>query len=649
MSFKYLAIILSGLMLAGSCLAYDNDFTHQQLVNETARVWNENQSRRLAPEEIRYLIQGARLEDSPEWRSVNHFLDPFNGGLSLGADLKIGQGLDEWSNSQEVIIFDRSDTWQGAIDDYTAGRKQAAFQKLGAILHLLADTGLPAHTRNDEHLLGDAYESWIKQMQISNPSLLKIKAEKLPSVKCTNYQACLKQMAIFTNRHFFSGDTISNKRFYEPYNSMSLRSDGYVYANGFEVAKWDSASESFVLNDRVHLTNWRVLEPMIVAYGQEILKKFFVEVRDPKVLGLKIKPRIGTGLKIVASPSDLIDDEWPIPIVDASLEIPIEFSRPKFENVISGSSVPTPSSATGSGTTTTGGRDDQNGDGNQGVGNDDGGGTTTSTDDGTSTSTDPIGDDGTSTSTDPIGDDGTSTSTDPIGDDGTSTSTDPIGDDGTSTSTPTSTPDRYTSLLDGLFGLWHFNEAAGPLAINAVTGSVALNMKGSWTTGRYGGGVTQTDDINQGIGALLSSEFPTGELTLAIWFQDISDYPINSSRSRIVMSHNGLKPIVGISPNFLYNDYWFNGERNVFVSAMPLDHLWHLVTITYSATNLIFYIDGLATEKIPGDFSVPNGLNVIEIVGENAPSGFDELVIWNRALYPEEIAGWFASDLELAP
>ncbi len=212
----------------------------------------------------KWVAKGAELEDkssplfpvSGTGRSLNHFHNPLKPWAQAGLDdwfisHYTGESSLLWaqdgSNQQNVVEGDWS--WQKTREYYSAAlislndsERQANFAKtfrgLGHQMHLLQDTAVPDHVRNDAHpedsimkknLSGSKYfETWAKEQAhyintlASDPVFASISftasinglspvAQLFDSdhYQGTNPSVTLMQgLAEYTNANFFSGDTI---------------------------------------------------------------------------------------------------------------------------------------------------------------------------------------------------------------------------------------------------------------------------------------------------------------------------------------------------------------------------------------------------------------------------------------------------------
>jgi len=176
-------------------LAWDNDKTHMDLSRfatelSVLRACKQNEldtcdylenigfesglkERFTVNEKIRtakeWIAEGAKYEDKPTLRSFNHFHNPLKQWNQAGLDEKLVVSLKGKSSllwSQDGFYQQSSAgedwSWQKTRDYYyraltarSASERQANFAKtfrgLGHQMHLLQDTTVPDHVRNDAH------------------------------------------------------------------------------------------------------------------------------------------------------------------------------------------------------------------------------------------------------------------------------------------------------------------------------------------------------------------------------------------------------------------------------------------------------------------------------------------------------------------
>jgi hypothetical protein len=117
------------------------------------------------------LLYGAEHEDHHNHLSgvallgsqcLSHFWD-----ADLGRDFPVWMGI-----LFDINAWQKAETlWGMALGEYASGDKDAAYEYLGHVAHLLADQSVPAHAHEDFHLPiidDDCYEEW---MTTSNAAL----------------------------------------------------------------------------------------------------------------------------------------------------------------------------------------------------------------------------------------------------------------------------------------------------------------------------------------------------------------------------------------------------------------------------------------------------------------------------------------------
>ncbi|MEK7131356.1 MAG: hypothetical protein AAB797_01290, partial [Patescibacteria group bacterium] len=142
--------ILGGLVFSLPIFAYSPFYTHPDLTEEMAKLFNFKNSTagfNISAPEIQWLRQGAIDEDdAPRW--VNHFYDPTNKvgwsgkhfgtltpeeGLKFGADFapKPPMASVDWvvDQASQALYGNQqgNQTWQKAVKSFIDGDKKSAF------------------------------------------------------------------------------------------------------------------------------------------------------------------------------------------------------------------------------------------------------------------------------------------------------------------------------------------------------------------------------------------------------------------------------------------------------------------------------------------------------------------------------------------
>jgi hypothetical protein len=270
-------------------------------------------------------MDGSRHEDSDP-RYLNHFYDPVNNrGLVYG--FINGYKSKEWAQSEEKqnstqywtaakfasigktilssaqleaikpIQRDSDFTWQRAIDLYAKGEKEQALFALGHVLHLLQDSTVPEHVRNDQHAPyddgGSPYENWTSAnytYQLPDKNLvLRLNGKK--SLGFSDIDSYFINLATYTNNNFFSRDTI--KDYQLPQADYFEKKDGYYF--GFKESnvgdyilfkggafEWNKGSIITLDSPFVLESYWNNLSVKAVQYGAGLVELFFKEAEEAK-------------------------------------------------------------------------------------------------------------------------------------------------------------------------------------------------------------------------------------------------------------------------------------------------------------------------------------------------------------------------------
>ncbi len=323
MRFKYLISFLLLLSLAfffssQKVSAYSTE-AHLTLTQEIVKFYNLHFPDKPISDDLKdYLIDGSRREDDPP-RWMNHFYDPvYNRGLTaplLGSWQKSKDWAQDAKNQMSLKynpviatllslvqtgeiqkFFPTSDfTWQKALKYYLDGNFEMAMFTLGHILHLIEDTAVPDHTRNDSHPEGSPYEIYTKQFTIENLDLSKSLKDKKP-VLLNDLNSYFDELANYSNKNFYSKDTIGIQSGYGSPEPDYFRQDGdKVY--GFKIDKefgdyhlikanglfaWAFNGNELLNHPFIMSDYWDRLSIKAVQYGASVLNLFFQEGEKAK-------------------------------------------------------------------------------------------------------------------------------------------------------------------------------------------------------------------------------------------------------------------------------------------------------------------------------------------------------------------------------
>jgi hypothetical protein len=382
LSISYLVFIIS---LAEG---YDNNVNHQ-VINENAAKqsndllnvlsnlgFNDKLEHVVYGKKIyKWFHDGAREEDIPLVRTYNHFHDPTKSLVSAGLDDYIevlgipllhvtgdssvlwAQAENQTFTSADGIVYSfETWSWPKAMDYYyqalTSSDKTVreqnlayTFRALGQVMHLLSDSAVPDHVRNEAHASGWHYEKWCEQ----NSSNLNATADSVdysittislvPALSpITNFWDTMPDpgyninplgLAEYTNYNFLSRKTIFKKYLYpqqpnefslEPVTAEDgkpdfrvyfagftsdehtidyLASTGYLWSDLIDISSEDLDDSRFNLDDNCFENYASLLIPHAVGYSAGLLNYFF-----RGQLEIIIKPN---GLKVKNMSTDVMD------------------------------------------------------------------------------------------------------------------------------------------------------------------------------------------------------------------------------------------------------------------------------------------------------------------------------------------------------
>lgn len=272
----YLGFCLLLYIPSYTVLAFDTYVIHPSVARQVADYYNNQSAQPLTSQEIEWLVQGSLEEDEPIIRAFNHFYNPITqeglriGGISLGLPSPV------WAHAgwRQQLHPGGDCTWQAAVAAYANQDEARGFRCLGHILHLLEDAAVPAHTRNDQHATGDLFEEWAKY---HDPPVSQVSPVILP--QCHTDQACIIELATWVNRNFLSEDTINGDSFALPFSEARVE-EGYLVYEDHRIAVYNPRRHSFVLTQEIQAEYWRLISPVLLEYGYQLLTIFFKETHQ---------------------------------------------------------------------------------------------------------------------------------------------------------------------------------------------------------------------------------------------------------------------------------------------------------------------------------------------------------------------------------
>ncbi len=298
--------------------AYSAHSTHPALTQEIVEIFNAyNPEHTLSLKETAWVMEGATEEDAPATRVLNHFYDPIHRIGLLGANtpaktwvvstkLQAAWGGNLMAGVSAPLFSAASDySWERNVYEYVHGDKERALRGLGHALHLIEDMAVPDHTRNDQHLsnIDDSpYEAWTEQFGPGLDTAEKLTREKKKPENYGSVEKYLEAMALYSNKNFFSKDTIFSYDYSSP-NLKSLllnevRGEKFLLSNDksgepyflvqFEESfdpKLNEPVRKYSIEDANKLVihdYWTLLSEETVLNGAGVVSLFFSEVEKER-------------------------------------------------------------------------------------------------------------------------------------------------------------------------------------------------------------------------------------------------------------------------------------------------------------------------------------------------------------------------------
>ncbi len=315
-------ILLLGFFISvNKSWAYDVG-THAFLTKEVISFYNQHFTKKISNELGIYLIDGARLEDNTP-RYLNHFYDPINDrGLADGVYRGLASKL--WAqdpkaqtallyklvpqteaslltaaqlNKIKPVFHQDNFTWQKAIELYARGETEQALFALGHIIHLIEDAAMPDHTRNDAHPPydhgGSPYENWTNRFSLENPDQdLTARLKNKKPVALINLNEYFNSMAEYSNKNFYSRDSIKNYELPEPDYFYNINGDNFGFKKDQEFGDYKlillnegfdwADDKSGELRIPVLYDYWNRLSTKVVQHAAGVIDLFFKEAEKAK-------------------------------------------------------------------------------------------------------------------------------------------------------------------------------------------------------------------------------------------------------------------------------------------------------------------------------------------------------------------------------
>lgn len=324
-SLKFLIpILVLGFFIAPQNVSAYGVETHAFLTSKTIDFYNQHFKIKVSIDLGPYLIDGARREDNMP-RYLNHFYDPVN-DRGLDDSSYSGYKSKEWAQNEKLQnrltyklfpstvasilsasqiekidpIFDKTNfTWKKAIELYAKGEKEQALFALGHVVHLIQDSAVPDHTRNDSHPPfdngGSPYENWTHQFSSDNPDKdLASRLKNKNPILLSSLSIYFNETANYSNNNFYSKDSIKNYELPEP-DYFEVGSDGenygvrkdsefgdYYLIIGSDSLDWSDQNILIFKGERIIKSYWHRLSVKSVQYGAGVIDLFFKEVEKAK-------------------------------------------------------------------------------------------------------------------------------------------------------------------------------------------------------------------------------------------------------------------------------------------------------------------------------------------------------------------------------
>jgi len=280
-------------------------------------LYNELNKNKISNIDAQNIIIGSEEEDNPIYRTVNHFYDPIHNKGLLSSFIPAY----DWAENTKaqamyspryvllagllsIFSSDADYSFDRAVYEYVWGNKQKGLETLGHIVHLIEDMSVPAHTRDDQHIDGDYYETYSKKYDIKTIDDISgeiIKNGEKPK-KFSSLFDFFFSLSNYSNNNFFSEDTIFSENFVKPqidFEKNDLLNNtkfGYKNLEGkniklVRVKERNSiidqlkTKKEFFISDNNNLIlsdYWSHLSKQAVLHASGVISFFFEKVNEEK-------------------------------------------------------------------------------------------------------------------------------------------------------------------------------------------------------------------------------------------------------------------------------------------------------------------------------------------------------------------------------
>lgn len=302
--------------------SYSGDPTHYNLTYEIIKFYNLFYDPDIKQSQLEQILKGSLDEDILP-RPAFHLYDPIYNRVPFGVYTAKEWALDINSQNLEKFlgtlekIFGKNNysvhgdfSWFASVDYFMANNQEKAWYGLGHILHLIEDMTVPAHSRNDHHILGEPYEEWTSgNLRPEDYNLAeKLKTNGYSPMYLFSIGQVFDELAKYSNKYFFSKDTILSKDYLNPKIVKEQEEDyGKYLQRNYAIGKdengnfirlayknisktsWQKISpggekenDVYIIDEmdpKIHTDYWSHLAPKAVAYGAGVIKLFVDELK----------------------------------------------------------------------------------------------------------------------------------------------------------------------------------------------------------------------------------------------------------------------------------------------------------------------------------------------------------------------------------
>jgi len=287
--------ISSFVFYSNKAFLYSGIPTHYNLTQEMINFYNFYYDPDITLKQAELILKGSIDEDTLP-RPAFHLYDPIYNRAPFGVYTAKKWAMS--SNAQTpfylriaglkkfftgTFLYHGDYSWPASVNYFVRDDLDEACYGLGHILHLIEDMDVPAHSRNDHHLMGDPFEQWARDSIIPDDYKWaeELYNQRYRPADLYSIGQAFDELAKYSNKYFFSKDSVPGTALSKDYINPKIireKSEDYGYVSQRTYA-WgeDENGKLFRLAIiDISASNWRKISPG----GEKIENVYIIDKGD---------------------------------------------------------------------------------------------------------------------------------------------------------------------------------------------------------------------------------------------------------------------------------------------------------------------------------------------------------------------------------